>query len=104
SRVANVNHIAGHFHPDVVLNLAGFGRGIEVISGRNELQQIALAARQNVPGLNVRFNNVHIKVAEDELSARVNLTAVVRFQDQADPAVQDIKMEFENVDGDWLIR
>ena len=104
ARVANVNSISSYFHPEVVLDLQGFGRGIEVISSRGELQRMAMAARQNVESLNVKFNNVHIQVAEDGQSARVNLTAVVRIDTMQDPAVQDINVRFENHEGDWLIR
>lgn len=104
ARVANVNSIASHFHPEVVLDLSGFGRGVETISSRGELQRMAMAARQNLESLDVKFNNVHVQVAPDRQSARVNLTAVVRIQDLRDPAVQDIVISFENHEGDWLIR
>lgn len=103
--VANVNRIAGFFHPDVVLDLSGFGRDVAAISSRSELRRLAMAARQNLQYLEVSLNNVHIQLAEDEQSARVNLTAVVRLEPgQEEPAVQDIKLLFENTEGDWLIR
>ena len=104
STVANVNSIAGYFHPQVELDLRGFGRGIETVSSRLEVQRMALAARQNVGWLEVKFNNVHVQVAEDKQSAQVNLTAVLRVEGQEQPAVQDIKVLFEKVDRDWLIR
>ena len=102
--MANVNSIAGYFHPQVSLNLQGFGRGVEVISSRGEVQRMALAARQQVGWLEVEFNNVHVQVAEDQQSARVNLTALVRFEGQEQPLVQDVRVEFEKMDRDWLIR
>ena len=102
--VANVNSIAGYFHPQVELDLSGFGRGIETINSRGELQRLAMGARQNVRSINVKFNNVHVQVAEDDQSARVNLTAVVRFDGAEQPVVQDIVVLFEKVERDWLIR
>lgn len=102
--VANASSIAGYFHPRVELNLQGFGRGVEVISSRLEVQRMALAARQNVGWIEVKFNNVHVQVAEDKQTAAVNLTAVVRIEGQEQPLVQDVKVLFEKLERDWLIR
>lgn len=104
ARVANVNAIGSYFHPNVRISLDGFGRDVASISGRGELEQAALAARQNVGSLGVKFYNIEVLVADSKTNATVTMTALVNINEQPDPAVQEIRLEMEKLNRAWLIR
>jgi hypothetical protein len=104
AKVANVNRIISFFHPEVSINLERFGREVETVQGRNELQQIAFAARQSALGLTVKIENINIRLDDSGTNATVYATAVVAIGNQTEPIVQDIKIGMEKVNRDWLIR
>jgi hypothetical protein len=104
ARVANVSSIGGYFHPNVQISLVGFGREVASVSGRGELEQAALAARQNLGSISVKFYNISVQLGETATNASASLTALVNINEQTDPAVQEIELELEKLDRKWLIR
>ncbi len=104
SRVANVNRIGSFFHPNITINLEGFGREAASIQGRGELEQSAMGIRQNNFRIKVIFSNAHITVGAEKTNATALVTAEVTLNDQKEPVVQDIRLEFEKFDRAWLIR
>lgn len=104
AKVANVSKIGSHFHPEVRIALEGFGREVASVNGRGELEQAALAARNNVGSVAVQFYNIQVQVQPSKTNATVNLTALVNINDQADPAMQEIRFEMEKAGRQWLIR
>jgi hypothetical protein len=104
SRVANANRIGAFFHPNVAINLEGFRRNVSSVQGRGELEQMAMGARQNGFSVTVRFSNIHIEVDPDKTSATALVAAEVTVNDQAEPAVQDLRLGFEKSERAWLIR
>jgi hypothetical protein len=100
--LANVNRIGSFFHPNVSIVVEGFGREFGSVSGRGELQQSALAARQRVGAVSVEFYNINVIAAET--NATVSATALVKIGDETNPVVQEINVRFEKLDRDWLIR
>jgi hypothetical protein len=104
SRVANVNRIGNFFHPNVTINLEGFGREASSIQGRGELEQNAMGIRQNNFRIKVIFSNLHIAVGPEKTNATALVTAEVTLNDQKEPIVQDIRLVFEKFDRAWLIR
>jgi hypothetical protein len=103
-KVANVSKIGSYFHPEVRIALQGFGREVASISGRGELEQAALAARNTVGSVAVKFYNLSILVGPSKTNATVTLTALVNINDQPDPAMQEIRFEMEKAGRQWLIR
>jgi hypothetical protein len=104
ARVANVNRIGGFFHPNVKVSLQGFGREVSAIDGRGELEQMAMAARQNVGRISAQFYNLEVQLGTSPELAVATMTALVKINDQSDPVVQDLRLEMEKLDGAWLIR
>lgn len=102
--IANVNTIASFFHPEVSISVEGFGREVQSIQGRGEIQQMALGARQRVGRIEVKFYNIDVLVNESKTSAEVLMTALVNIGDQTDAVVQNLKMQMELVDKKWLVR
>jgi hypothetical protein len=104
SKIANVSHIGSFFHPNVSLNVEGFQRDVSSISGRGELEQMALGARQNGVAVHVEFSNLHIQAVRGETNASALITAEVVLNEQKEPIVQDLRVNFEKLDRKWLIR
>jgi hypothetical protein len=103
-KVANVNRIGSFFHPNVSLNVEGFGREFSTVQGRGELEQMAMGARQNGIGVEVLFSNIHVRAQRGDTNATAVVTAEVRLNGQKEPIVQDIRLGFEYLDRTWLIR
>ena len=104
SIMANVNSIASFFHPEVSISLEGFGRDVQSVQGRGEIQRMALGARQQVGRIEVRFYNIDVMVNESRTGAEVLMTALVNIGDQTDAMIQNLKMQMELVDKKWVIR
>lgn len=104
SKVANVNRIGSFFHPNVTINLEGFGRDLSSVQGRGELEQMAMGVRQNGRVLNVHFSNLHVQTERGSTNASALVTAEVSVKDQNEPMVQDVRLNFERMDRAWLIR
>ena len=104
STMANVNRIGSFFHPNVSITVEGFGQNLGSVQGRGELQQTALAARQRLSAISLEFYNVNILVAPSKTNATVSATAIVKINDDANAQVQEINLEFEKYDREWMIR
>lgn len=104
AKVANVERIVGFFHPEVTVNLDRFGPEVESLQGASEIQRVAFAARQSLPNLLVRFENLKIEVDPAETHATVYCSLVVEFGQRREPIVQDVKIGMEKVNRSWLIR
>lgn len=104
STMANVNRIGSFFHPNVTITVEGFGQDLGSIQGRGELQQTALAARQRLGSISVEFYNVEILVAPSKTNATGKATAIVKINDDANAQVQELDLQFEKYDREWLLR
>jgi hypothetical protein len=86
---------------DVEVNLAGF----EPISlhGRDEVLQIAMAARSRLTSLKVEFPDMNITFGADGQTAKVNLTGKAIIPGERDISAQEFNFQLKKVDGKWLI-
>lgn len=103
AKMANVNKIGSFFHPNVSITVEGFGTELASVQGRNELTQVAHAARQRLGGISVEFYNVEI-IVSGETNATATVTAMIKLNDDPNANVQDVQLTFEKHDRDWLIR
>jgi hypothetical protein len=102
ARAAAINKTLSFFTPNVYINGDGIPQVNESIQGQTELQQALFAARSRLDGA-ITFNEIHVIIGPDKTNARVNFHAVARLSGQNEPYSQDLKAQFENVDGKWLI-
>jgi hypothetical protein len=102
--MANVNRIGSFFHPNVTISVEGYGQDLGSVQGRGELQQAALAGRQRLGAISVEFYNVEVMVAPGKTNATATATALVKLGNDANPQVQELRLEWEKYDRDWLIR
>jgi hypothetical protein len=103
-RLANAQKLASFFTTDVEIDFDLRGRFSQTISGRSELQEKALAARAALSGLTVEFLDINVTVAPDGQSATADLTAKASLPGDTVPQVEEVKVDFKKVDGDWLIQ
>jgi hypothetical protein len=102
ARVAAINKTLSFFTPNVYINGEGIPQVNESIQGQTELQQALFAARSRLDGA-ITFSEVHVIVGPQATNARVNFHAIARLSGQNEPYSQDLKADFVNNDGKWLI-
>ena len=103
TRIANASKLGGFFTSDVVINLDATEWGAKTINGRDELIQMAAAARTTVPGLRLEFPDVNIEVAADGEFATAHVTAKANVPGQRDLYVHELKIALKKIEGDWRI-
>jgi hypothetical protein len=73
------------------------------LSGRDEIQQAALAARAAVQSVSVYLPDVHIELGADQNSAVADVTLEVVIAGEKDLIKQEVKANFRKIGGEWLI-
>jgi hypothetical protein len=73
------------------------------LAGRDEIAQTAVLARQNFRWLKIELLDPNVALSPDKESAVVNLTLRVRFPDQKDFIVQEMRFSLQKIDREWLI-
>ncbi len=103
ARMINVETFAGHFSADVQVSLDTLGHERHALSGRDEIAQAAMAARNTISSLKVAFLDVNVSVSPDKQSATVDLTAKADTPSEKNFVVQEMKFTLKKIDGEWLI-
>ncbi len=86
---------------DVEVNLAGFEP--ITLHGRDEVLQIAMAARARLTSLKVEFLDMNITFSPDGNTAKVNLTGKATVPSERDISAQEFNFQLKKVEGKWLI-
>lgn len=86
---------------DVELNIGGY----EPMSlhGRDEVVQAAVAARSRLSSLKIEFLDMNVTFAQDQQSAKVNLTGKADVPGERDISAQEFNFMLKKVDGKWVI-
>jgi len=103
AKLAAVEDIAGYFATNIEVTIDVPGRSRLTLTGRGEIQQAALGARERLSGLKVQFPDINITVAHDKQSAVADLTVEANVAGEHDPIVQEMKFTFQRTDDGWLI-
>jgi hypothetical protein len=103
TRLANSQKLTSFCTSDVQIALEVPGRSTQTLNGRDELLQAALATRSFMTNLKVKFLDVSVMVAEDGQSAITHLTAEANLPGENVPEVQELKILFRKIEGNWLI-
>ena len=103
TRVTKVSNLIGYFSPDAVITYDVTGWALRSVSGRDEIREIAAGGFANVASLSVRFQDATARVAADQQSAIVSCTVRVSAGDSKDFGIQELRLQFRKIDGDWLI-
>ncbi|HWH70648.1 MAG TPA: hypothetical protein VNT26_14765 [Candidatus Sulfotelmatobacter sp.] len=102
AKLANSQKLTSFFTGDVQVSVDVPGH-TQSLSGREELMQASMGARSMLSSLTVEFLDVTIALATDKESAVANLTAKARIPGEQDFIVQELKLRFKKIGGDWLI-
>lgn len=102
SRLAGAAEMAGYFTDDVLVKISELGGEFGVIRGRTQLQQLALAARNQGASLSVQFLDVEVSVASKTEGSAV-LVVQAKGGGRPEPFHQELNFSFRKVNGDWLI-
>ncbi|MGH7950570.1 MAG: hypothetical protein ACREFE_01420 [Limisphaerales bacterium] len=103
TRITRAESVSGFFSTNVEVNVNVPGRIQHRFVGRAEITQAALDSPTFVKGLAVKFPDVNVTLAPDEQSATADVTLEVNVAGERDPIVQELKITFQKLDGDWLI-
>ncbi len=104
TKLARAQKLASFFTSDTQITIELPGRFDQTINGRDEVQEKALAARAMLAGLKVEFVDVSVAVAPDGQAAVAHLTGKANIPGDTMPQVEELKMGFKKVEGDWLIQ
>jgi hypothetical protein len=102
-KLAGANKLAGFFTADVVMHLDVAALRTRTINGRDELVEIAAAARANLQEARIKLHDIVVELAPDRQTALVQLTALANINGSTDPIFQLLKMRLKKIDGDWRI-
>jgi hypothetical protein len=75
-----------------------------IFSGRDDVLQACVAARNLAGGLTVEFPDVVVTLHPGKESATAEVTLRAQIQGERDYIVQELKIEFVKIGGEWLIR
>ncbi|MGO8764793.1 MAG: hypothetical protein ACLQSR_06620 [Limisphaerales bacterium] len=91
------------FSTNVEMNLNIPGIDNNVLAGRDQIVQTALAARARLTQLKLDFPDVNVTVAPDKNSAVADLTVRAKINGDREGTAEEMKFTFQNIDGQWLI-
>ena len=104
-RVANIEKLGLLFSDNVQVDLDGPGGESHSInfSSRDELKQAVMAAKRFTSGVKAEFMDMDIQIAPDKNSATADLMLQARVTGESDIIAQELKFNFVQTNGDWLI-
>lgn len=103
ARIANVEEAASLFAREVEIVIDTPAQSRQILAGRDELRQTALAVRMSLAGLTIKFLDINVTLAPDKTNATVNLTGEARVPGDRDLFVQEMRFTLRKVEGKWLI-
>jgi len=103
ARLASAESLANEFATNVEVNIDTREANRQEFVGRDQITQAALAARSAVGSLNVKFLDVVVTVAPNKQSATADLTVDANVSGQPEAIVQQVKITFQKISGQWLI-
>ncbi len=103
SRLQNSRELANFFAEDAKIVVDVPGASAQSIPGREELFQMAMAARSTHPGAKVELGRVHVSVDPGKMDASSEVTVQVKLANQPELFVEELKVSWKKTDGHWRI-
>ena len=103
AKFGNAAKLSGFFATNVVIDISTWNNRQIKLEGRQEIQRTALAARNAVTWLEVRFVDRTLRVRPEHLSATAHF-AVIAKTGQEGELVQEVETSWKKSNGDWLIQ
>lgn len=103
SRAAKAMSFQGFFNTNIVIIVDVPELGSHTVNDRFELVERSNVAFAALPGIQVAFLDPAIQVQPDKQNADVSCTVRVFVGKDKDSGIQEIRMHFQKIEGDWLI-
>jgi len=103
TRATKVSNFIGYFSTDAVISYDVAGFGARSLSGLDEIRETAAGGFGGVSSLKVQFQDATARVNPDKQGAEVNCTVRVSTGDSKDFGIQELRLQFKKIGGDWLI-
>jgi len=103
ARIANVERLGGYFADKVEVKLSGTGVDERTFNDRGELKQAALGARTAVSSISVEMADLSVEMDAGQESATAHFTLELKIGTERDLVVQEMKVGFKKINGEWLI-
>jgi len=94
--------IAAHFTPNIRVRISDLAFDLD---RRSDLQAAAIHARSSLDRFWVDVGDTHVDVAQDRLSAVMDVSAFVTVNGMGmrDETWRGVELKWDKVDGDWVI-
>ena len=86
---------------EISIQVAGFGR--RSLTGREQIQGAAIAARRQTSNLQASLIDIEIEVSDDKQSALVEATGRAKVSGEQNSAMEDFVFHFVSTEDGWLI-
>jgi len=103
ARIANIEEAGNLFAQEVEIVIDTPEHSQQILTGRQELRQRALAVRTMLPSMEVKFLDLSVTLLPDHTEATVGLTGEARVPGDRDLFVQELRFHLRKIDGKWLI-
>jgi hypothetical protein len=103
TRATKVSNFIGYFSTDAEIIYDVSGVGAHTLSGRDEIREAAAGAFTQLASVKVQLFDAAARVGADQQTAEVTCTARVTVGDGKDFGIQELRIQFKKIDGDWRI-
>ena len=96
-------NLASRFGTNVEININLPTYGEHDFAGRDDIMRAAAGMRSRVASLKVELLDVSVTLGQDKQTATANLTVKAQSPSDRNFLVQEMKITFQKIEGDWLI-
>lgn len=103
AKISNAQKLSSYVAENVEIHVEFQRRTDSVYTGRDEILKACVAARNMATALSVEFPDIEIVVHPGEQSATAEVTMRAQLHGERDYIIQELKIDFVKIEGDWLI-
>jgi len=103
ARLGAAQSLAGCFSANAEVHIDTREAGDQDFIGHEQIMQAVVAAQSAFGSLNIKFLDVKVVVDPNKQSATTDLTVDANVSNQPDAIVQEVKITFQKISGQWLI-
>jgi len=103
ARLGAAQSLAGYFSTNAEVHIDTREAGQHDLIGREQIMQTVVAAQSVLGSMKVKFLDVAVTIAQDQQSATADLTVDANVSNQPDAIVQEMKITFQKISGQWLM-
>ncbi len=101
--VARTKQLSELFAETVTIDINAAGRRVTQSGGRQQVMQAALAIKSQISSLDARWQDLTVRLSEDQGSALVEAKGRAKIADQESSGTEDFVIHLRKFDDQWLI-